>query len=181
MQRDIEELSCHRDLTSILLLTSPFQSGQHIFLRFPTLAPLQSHPFTIITLPHPDKNRESQVVCIARVLKGNTQSLHGQIQKQIFSSEGCESRQPSTVSSGLLGKLASPSLSLSTIEAGLIPAIIDGPYGADGAIIASYQSALFVVGGLGLTFALPMMMSLCHQKSCITTTIRLVWSIKTTG
>jgi NAD(P)H-flavin reductase len=66
------------------------------------------------------------------------------------------------------------------MKASLIPAIIDGPYGADGSIVGSYEEALFVVGGLGITLALPMMMSLCSQDGC-TTFVRLVWSVKSVG
>lgn len=148
----------------------PTKSGQHIFLRFPTLAPFQSHPFTVITLPNPDPNRESQIVCIARVLKGNTRSLHNYIQKQ---SEDLEGRSSSSVA--LQDGSTAESVNL---QARLLPAVIDGPYGSDGCIVAGYESVLMVVGGLGLTFALPLMMTLCRSSSC-TRSLRLLWSIRT--
>jgi ferric-chelate reductase len=166
-----------RDIIRIAINTPiKWKPGQHIFLRFPTLAPLQSHPFSILTLPHPDKNRESQVVCVAKVLKGNTLTLRNHIQEQITKKKDIECVASSSTTKNPTRETSSTKV----IEAGLIPAIIDGPYGADCSIVSSYHNVLFVVGGLGVTFALPAMMSLCNQNS-ITRSVRLVWSIKTIG
>ncbi|UZJ54737.1 hypothetical protein CBS101457_004057 [Exobasidium rhododendri] len=150
-----------------------WKPGQHVFLRFPTLAPLQSHPFTIITLPHPLDNRESQAVCIARVLNGNTLSLRDHIKKRLAVNVVDLEKSPQENRPDLIEVMP-------TMGAGIVAASIDGPYGADGSIVASYQSALFVVGGLGLSFALPILMCL-SRRSGDTREIRLVWSVRTTA
>ena len=149
------------------------------------MAPFQSHPFTIVTLPQPGSNRESQIVCVARVYKGNTKTLRDAILKStgdIELSGSSSSTSSSTPDSVLLleKKKSTDDEEAVDLRARLLPAVIDGPYGADASVVGSYDSVLLIAGGLGITFALPAMMSIRQRESAALTTraVRLVWSIR---
>lgn len=52
-----------------------WKPGQHVFVRFPTVNPLQSHPFTIVNLPQPNPSLDSTMVLLAKVHGGATKKL----------------------------------------------------------------------------------------------------------
>ncbi|TIB13997.1 hypothetical protein E3P77_00559 [Wallemia ichthyophaga] len=54
--------------------------GQHIYIRFPFLKPLQSHPFTITSIPSTD-SEHSVIQLLARAKKGVTKILHERAQQ----------------------------------------------------------------------------------------------------
>ncbi|KAJ3540668.1 hypothetical protein NM688_g6196 [Phlebia brevispora] len=51
-----------------------WRGGQHMFLAFPTLGPIESHPFTIATLPDAD-GKQKEMVWIVRARDGFTKRL----------------------------------------------------------------------------------------------------------
>lgn len=66
------------DLTKMTVESAMrWRPGQHVFVRFPGLAPLSAHPFTIMSMPSPD-NRQlvSTVVLMARTRQGLTKHLY---------------------------------------------------------------------------------------------------------
>lgn len=54
--------------------------GQHIYIRFPFLKPLQSHPFTITSIPSTD-SEHSVIQLLARAKNGMTKVLHDRAQE----------------------------------------------------------------------------------------------------
>lgn len=175
------------DVVRIALRTSVrWEPGQHVFVRFPTLAPTQSHPFTVINLPNPDSSRESILVLLARVRNGVTRKLLQRAQWQI--QNGCCEKCPTydADTHGCAGANRNPpsacclpSINLSTTAIN-IPAIIDGPYG-ESASMASYDHVFMVAGGLGGTIALPILMDLAvrsRRGTSSTKCVRLLFSFK---
>lgn len=133
-----------------------WRPGQHVFVRFPGLAPLSAHPFTIVSMPSPDDQQlVSRVVLMAKARKGLTKSLYDQaLQAQA---------EQSLKGSGLA-----------------LSAILDGPYGQD-ASIGSYEHVLLLAGGSGITFVIVSLLELSwlwQQKSAATQSVHLVWSIR---
>lgn len=57
-----------------------WQPGQHVFLRFPTVNPMTSHPFTIASLARGD-TRESLMVMVARARDGQTKTLYDAVRR----------------------------------------------------------------------------------------------------
>ncbi|KAF7795512.1 hypothetical protein EIP86_006674 [Pleurotus ostreatoroseus] len=64
-----------------LLPGAPWQGGQHCFLAFPTIGPLESHPMTIATIPEGD-GRDQKMMWIMRTRKGLTRRLKHWLEKQ---------------------------------------------------------------------------------------------------
>ncbi|KAF7789296.1 hypothetical protein EIP86_000240 [Pleurotus ostreatoroseus] len=55
-----------------------WRAGQHMFLAFPTLGPVESHPFTIATIPE-GEGKEMEMVYIVRARDGFTKRLREHI------------------------------------------------------------------------------------------------------
>ncbi|KAF7789159.1 hypothetical protein EIP86_000096 [Pleurotus ostreatoroseus] len=53
---------------------SAWQAGQHFFLAFPTLGPLESHPMTIANIPE-SEGRDQEIIWIVRTREGLTRRL----------------------------------------------------------------------------------------------------------
>lgn len=147
----IEALPC--SLAKITVdSTMRWRPGQHVFVRFPGLAPLTAHPFTIVSMPAPDEQQlVSTVVLMAKARNGLTKQLY---------------------------ELASKAQSDSS--ASTLSAILDGPYGQD-ASIAGYDHVLLLAGGSGITFVLASLLELAwlwEQKAAATRRVHLVWSVR---
>lgn len=74
------ELVNHDTLRITVRRWVPFgwRGGQHMFLAFPTLGPVESHPFTIGTIPEGER-KESEMVFIVRTRAGFTKRLREHI------------------------------------------------------------------------------------------------------
>ena len=60
----IEALPC--SLAKITVdSTMRWRPGQHVFVRFPGLAPLTAHPFTIVSMPAPDEQQLLEAAAVA--------------------------------------------------------------------------------------------------------------------
>ena len=134
-----------------------WRPGQHVFVRFPGLAPLSAHPFTIISMPSADDQQlTSMVVLMAKAQKGITRRLYDQ----------ASSIQPLQAADSGSGYALS--------------ALLDGPYGQDAAI-SSYDQALLLAGGSGITFVLASLLELSwlwQKKAASTRRVHLVWSMR---
>lgn len=93
-----------------------WKAGMHMFVAFPTLGPLESHPFTIASVCEPlddGKEGEREFVWIVRTRKGFTRRLR----EHVLNKDGaCE-----------------------------IPIFMDGPYGAP-PDITPFETCVFVAG-----------------------------------
>ncbi|GAA5908146.1 hypothetical protein JCM5296_000515 [Sporobolomyces johnsonii] len=109
-----------------------WSAGQHVFIRFLTVYPWQTHPFTILNLPNsPFSASPSEPNSLQFVLHPRT---------------------------GLTARLASLAASNPTRS---LPVHIDGPYGhAAIETIGGADHALLVAGGTGMSFVLPILSAL---------------------
>lgn len=137
--------------------------GQHVFLACHAIAPLQSHPFTIASIPEDNK-----MEFLVRAEKGGTGRFFRYASKQ----------------NGILGSAdAASTKTTRTI-------FIDGPYGTIRPL-RQFDSVVLIAGGMGITFVLPFLRDIvsrwkteCSTDSsksvrlAATRRIRFVWVIK---
>lgn len=154
-----------------------WQPGQHVYLSLHRsalfTAPLRNkNPFTIASLPAEDK----KLLLIARVMDGNTAALAREIQ---MLDNGSRS---SLSSSGA----AAGSLSSSSHQKPLpLPLTIEGPYGlgTHSLELLRYTRVLFLAGGVGATFVMPLYRTLLSDLSPSAGSqrrqrVKLVWAVK---
>ncbi|OKL62212.1 hypothetical protein UA08_02883 [Talaromyces atroroseus] len=144
--------------------------GQHVFLGCHSIAPLQSHPFTIMSIPSDNK-----LEFLVRAEKGGT--------RRFFRS--------ATKHNALLGETQSTEKVKRTV-------FIEGPYGAVRSL-RQFDSVVLLAGGMGCTYTLPLMRDIVHawklesqsagtlgskissmapERLATTKRIRFVWVIK---
>ncbi|THC89227.1 hypothetical protein EYZ11_011318 [Aspergillus tanneri] len=139
-----------------------WKPGQHVFLNCHSIAPLQSHPFTIASIPEDNK-----MEFLIRAEKGGTRRFFQYASKhQVFgSADTTPGKRPRTV-------------------------FIDGPYGAIRPL-GQFDSVVLLAGGMGATFTLPCLRGLIagwkaeyaigsgkKARRVVTKRIRFVWVIK---
>ncbi|EST05892.1 Ferric reductase, NAD binding [Kalmanozyma brasiliensis GHG001] len=134
-----------------------WRPGQHVFVRFPGLAPLSAHPFTIVSMPSADDQQlMSTVVLMAKARKGITKRLYDRASR-------VQAEQVPHRGGGLA-----------------LSAVLDGPYGQD-ASVSDHQHVLLLAGGSGITFVLASLLELSWQwqkKAAATRHVHFVWSIR---
>ncbi len=125
-----------------------WRPGQHVFVRFPGLAPLSAHPFTIVSMPSMD---EHQLVSTVVLMARSSQRHH---------------------EASLRTSIPGPSEQVLHHQGGgrglVLSAILDGPMGND-ASVASHSDVLLLAGGSGITFVLASLLELSwlwQKKAC---------------
>lgn len=138
--------------------TARWSPGQHMFMSCHSVAPLQSHPFTIASLMSDEK-----LEFLVHAKQGGTKRFfdHASKYQQLPSSER---------NSSLSSKLAT----------------IEGPYGQMRPL-RQFDSVVFFAGSTGATFTVPLMRDIAQtwlkdcefsRSSLVTRRIRFVWAIK---
>ncbi|GAM37696.1 hypothetical protein TCE0_024f07820 [Talaromyces pinophilus] len=131
--------------------------GQHVFLSCHSVVPLQSHPFTIMSLPSDNK-----LEFLVRAEKGGT--------RRFF--------RFATKHSALLGD-TQPDNTKRTV-------FIEGPYGSLRPL-RQFDSVVLLAGGMGCTYTLPLMRDIVYAwtqepqrtlRLAATKRIRFIWVIK---
>lgn len=130
-----------------------WKPGQHMFLSCHSVVPLQSHPFTIASLPS-----DGKMEFLIQSRKGGTRRFHRHASKY--------QRLPDNASDEINRKLVG----------------IEGPYGRMRPLY-QFDSVLFFAGSTGATFTTPQMRDIVLRwkespHSTVTRTIRFVWIIK---
>lgn len=131
-----------------------WEPGQHVFLRFPTIRPLDNHPFTIASIPErPEPGARvkdsAKMVFYMRPLKGMTRRI----------ANLAESGKTTTVT-------------------------VDGPYGTiiRPKVESRYDSAILIAGGGGISGMLPWLqhltMKMRDNESSVIRSVTLVWIIR---
>lgn len=70
------QISIHGDLVRATIPTKMnWAPGTHVFLRFLHIRPLESHPFTILSIPSAEKNTTNEMVIIIQAVNGFTRVL----------------------------------------------------------------------------------------------------------
>lgn len=132
--------------------------GQHVFLTCHSVVPLQSHPFTIASIPEDNK-----MEFLVRAEKGGTRRFFRYASKHhhvLGSAEPNSDNRPRAV-------------------------FLDGPYGAIRPL-RQFDSVVLLAGGMGITFTLPFLRDLiaswkaegAGSRRAVTKRIRFVWVIK---
>lgn len=153
-------LSCKAHITAlpghatrIAIEDPPLKSwspGQHVFLSFPTISPLQSHPFTIASTPLSDSGKLSFVV---RAHAGFSRRLYNR-------------------ANSVLPTTSKPS------KENLLTVIIDGPYGRP-PNFQQYDTIVLIAGSTGVTFTIPILLQVLQSTHPICVRrIEFVWIVK---
>jgi predicted ferric reductase len=144
-----------------------WQAGQHVFLTCHSIVPLQSHPFTIASLPD-----DGKLEFFIRAQNGGTRRLFRYASKN----------------GKVLGALDSAPAARSRT------AFVEGPYGTIRSL-RQFDSVVLLAGGMGATFTMPLLRdiasiwtkeskeqirhsSLQTRRLAATKRIRFVWVIK---
>ena len=139
-----------------------WRAGQHVFLSCHSVAPLQSHPFTIVSLPE-----DGRMDFLVKRKAGSTKRFFAQAEKH---------------------RNLPVSLNNANTHVG-ISAIIDGPYGRIRPL-QQFDSACFIAGGSGSTFTMPLMRDIiatwkgtkssrwAAPKGAATRYVRFIWVIR---
>lgn len=146
------------DTTRITIHSPPtsWKPGQHVFLSCHSMLPLQSHPFTIASLPE-----DGKMEFLVKAEKGGTRSFfkHATKQQQLPMS--------------------------GNTSAGVRAVAIEGPYGAMRSL-RQFDSAILISGSTGAAFTIPLMRDLLNAwkktgQAIVTRHVRLVWIVKSRG
>lgn len=142
-----------------------WQPGQHVFLACHSIVPLQSHPFTIASIPEDNK-----LEFFIRAENGGTRRFFRYASKD-----------------RVLGADAAPTARGRTV-------FVEGPYGTIRSL-RQFDSVVLVAGGMGATFAMPLLRDIASawkreilrenqtksthvRRLTATKRIRFVWVIK---
>jgi predicted ferric reductase len=134
--------------------TSTWTAGNHVYTRKSNSVAscLRANPFTISTLP---SDEEGRIVLIARKLRGNTHKL---AQMAPDDSSNLEKTTPTSFT-------------------------LEGPYGHSAYLpdLDQFERILFVAGGVGVTFILPLwrqVLEVRASKSLKYQEVKFIWSVK---
>lgn len=125
-----------------------WKPGQHFFLRFPSIHPLASHPFSVATSSLADVSGPSKMKFVIRPKNGTTATLY---QQALTKKEG------------------------EVLETSVL---IDGPYGGlDNRSLQSFDTVVLVGGGSGVTPLMSFLHELSINPGSVKKII-FVWAIR---
>jgi hypothetical protein len=149
-----------------------WKAGQHVYLSRPwgkAKAPSfydqwlmmnKTNPFTIASIPGKDK----ELLLVARTLNGNTKYLANLA--RTLSQDGSGVAMLPTAGGDIP----------------ILPLALEGPYGASTRLpnLSVYDKVLFVAGGVGATFVIPVYRSIIesHDPTSAGTQIRCIWAVQ---
>ena len=141
-----------------------WKAGQHVFITCPSVVPLQSHPFTIVSLPS-----DGKMEFLVQSKKGGTRRFYNHAEKH---------HTTLPVSSTDMGAYQGKGVA------------IEGPYGRIRPL-RQFDSVVFLAGSTGATFTVPLMRDIISSWSRsqrphkpfggvqpVTRYIRFVWVVK---
>lgn len=209
----IELDTAHSDQDPMIRITIrtnvKWSPGQHIMLHFPSLGFMQPHPFTVTTLPDPDRpDFDSTAVFLARARSGLTRLLFnlnknaqaiGELndiaQSQTSATQPTQAilrKQHDSAANDAESEIQNESEKSSLAacpakkkHATIIPASVDGPYGTN-ASSASYDGVVLIAGGSGFSVIISILQDLAikavRQRSSIATRqVRIFWSVRSSS
>lgn len=132
-----------------------WRPGSHAFLRIPRVRKFQSHPFTIASVDEDEfeESNKKNIKFLIRPKKGFTRALHEEAMRIK------EDNMPRGFSKE-------------------VTAYIDGPYGAV-ADFNSFDRVILIAAGSGITFILPIAISLIRQRRI--RSLDFIWAIPMTS
>lgn len=156
------------DMTRIVISNPPitWSVGQHVLLSCHSIAPFQSHPFTVASIP-----QDGTMEFLVKSKSGGTKRFFKHAQKH----QGLPLTQPNTSASHKSS------------------VVIEGPYGAIRPL-RQFDSLILIAGGSGATFTVPLMRDVVaswkaadsqssqsiirYPPGAVTRYIRFIWVIK---
>ncbi|KAF2713431.1 hypothetical protein K504DRAFT_461952 [Pleomassaria siparia CBS 279.74] len=134
--------------------------GQHFYLCFPESSIWQSHPFTPLSLP--------------------TNGTGNQRHSYIFRAKKGETKRIAEISARR--SLKTSAVETSPLSDAKLSVILNGPYGENiGRDITPEANILCIAGGTGVTYVLPVLLSLAAQSHGRDRKISLVWVVRQKG
>lgn len=155
---------------------TPWQVGQHFYLCFPESSMWQSHPFTPLSLPGLAKGGQ-QHSYVFRAKGGETKKIADIAMKKISAALASASDE----------KTASTSVRQQLTADAIMPTakvILTGPYGADHVKELDRSpglNVLFIAGGTGITFVLPVLFHLMTAptpRGSSNRKLELIWAVR---
>jgi ferric-chelate reductase len=139
--------------TRVTIENAPLRSwhpGQHVFLQFPSISPLQSHPFTIASSPSSESGELSFVV---RSRAGFSSRLYNRAKSLLPTTSRPAQERTFTV-------------------------ILDGPYGRPPNFL-QYDTLVLIAGSSGVTFTVPILIHALQSPGpkCVRR-IEFLWIVK---
>ena len=135
-----------------------WEIGQHFYLMFPASSIWQSHPFTPLSLPLVNTNSQRHSY-IFRAKKGETKRI--------------------AEMSARLHQTPSPDSERSPLSTAKLAVVLNGPYGENIARnLAPEANVLCIAGGTGITYVLPVLLSLAAQPHARDRRISLIWVVR---
>lgn len=157
------------DITRIIIKNPPINwtVGQHVLLSCHSIAPFQSHPFTVASIP-----QDGKMEFLIKTKSGSTKRFFRHAQKY----------------------QSLPLTNTNSLEIHTFAVIIEGPYG-NVPPLQQFDSIFFIAGSSGSTFTVPLMRNIvaswkvndAREKSsniirlprgAVTRYIRFVWVVK---
>ncbi|KAL2756080.1 hypothetical protein ACRALDRAFT_1093843 [Sodiomyces alcalophilus JCM 7366] len=131
--------------------------GQHFYLCFPESSIWQSHPFTPLNAPV-TVNGRTRHSYLFRAKKGETKKMAELAARKSAAVVPSATDKPGTLST---------------------PVILTGPYG-DNIMrnVADHVNILCVAGGTGITYVLPVLLSLGANSDALARKVELVWVVR---
>ena len=168
--------------------------GQHVYVRFPGVNPIQAHPFTIMSLPNEARFSNSELVLIVRVHNGITRTIFNSLENEKDQEMESKEMKSATTSSSdtqeadeevskiIEAETPAQATSQAKQEAKeMIKAVgseipkmhfksskliawVDGPYGYS-MDPAMFEHPIFIAGGTGATFVFPVLLDLMRRMA----------------
>lgn len=146
---------------SIPTYAMKWRPGQHVFLRFPAVRGLESHPFTVASVGRVTNAKEVESM-IGKKPRGQIVEMR----EMVFLIRA---------QAGFTRALVEHSL---RTFRGDYAVLIDGPYGHNSATdLAAFDSVLMCIGGSGISWAVGVLQGIAAQPRR-PATIRLVWAVR---
>ncbi|KAF2219471.1 ferric reductase NAD binding domain-containing protein [Elsinoe ampelina] len=130
-----------------------WQPGSHVLLSFPSFAPGESHPATIVSTP---TSHNGAIICLLKAETGFTR---------------------------ILSRYTTRTASDTTRSTAQAKVLIDGPYASHCPSPAAFESVLFIAAGSGVTYTLSHLQALAERMAAGTCVlpvrkVRFVWVVR---
>ncbi|KAI9812680.1 MAG: hypothetical protein M1826_002781 [Phylliscum demangeonii] len=148
-----------------------WRPSQHFFLRFPSMAPFDNHPFTVASIPHSHSHPvrrgadDHGLSAAAREMTGDQNTLTFLIRSH----------------AGFTARLLRHAQSNPDVSTTVL---LDGPYGGVARRIErSYESVICVAGGVGVTASVAWVLHLARMMKTephrtVTRHVRMIWAVR---
>lgn len=148
--------------------TYRWKAGSHVFLRFLTVRPWETHPFTIASIPTSSsysyskkgKASEKEVLSTSVSVTGTQVDSQNEDQSNLKNNEMYFLVQPHSGLTKKLYQLISKRKGKPNLK---LPCIIDGPYSGFIDSLKSCDNLILISGGTGISALIPLILDINHH------------------